>query len=198
MRRVPQADPLPRRSTDRLAEAATWLLVAAALLTVVLAVAVGVGVHSGVLEKASQETAERTSVQATALRDAPYHAVPGPVVVLTYGEVSWTTPDGRTRTGTVIVPPLTKAGQQVPIWLDAAGDPLDWPADGCTALIVGLTSAFVVALVGGSVLSTAWAGVRHGIGVLNDRQWEREWSRVGPEWTGPGGDRHDVGDRPPE
>ena len=43
-------------------------------------------------------------------------------------------------------------------------------------------------LAGGVTLIVAWAGIRRGIGALNDRHWDREWARVGPEWTGHGGD----------
>jgi hypothetical protein len=41
------------------------------------------------------------------------------------------------------------------------------------------------------VLTVAGLGVRHWIGALNARGWEREWARVGPEWTGHG--RHETG-----
>jgi hypothetical protein len=44
------------------------------------------------------------------------------------------------------------------------------------------------------MVEIGWVGercVRHWIGTLNARGWEREWAQVGPEWTGHG--RHDAG-----
>jgi hypothetical protein len=73
---------------------------------------------------------------------------------------------------------------------------VDAPSDSGTAIIAAVSGALAVLAVGAIVLVAAWAGVRRGIAVLTDRQWEQEWARVGPEWTGHGGDRrHDVGGR---
>jgi hypothetical protein len=190
---------LPRRGTDRLEDAAAWLVVAAGLLVVLLAGSIGLGVHAAATERVRLTEARLTEVIATALQDAPTGAAaPDTVAPPVLVEASWTGPDGVTRTGAALMPALTKTGQQVRIWVDREGAPVDEPTGPIGPAVAALTSALVVLLVGGLVLTTAWVGVRCGIGALNDRRWEREWARVGPEWTGHGGDhRRDLrGGRP--
>ena len=165
MRPDPRTGPgrLPRRRTDRLEDGAVWLFFVAGLLVVVLAGTVGLGVLADAAARARQEAAERTPVTATALRDAPLiTAAPGSVAPLVLVDVAWTGPDGVPQTGRARVSALTRAGRQVPIWLDAAGEPVAAPTGETGAAIAALTSTLVVVLVGGMLLAVAWAGVRRG------------------------------------
>jgi hypothetical protein len=189
---------LPRRGTDRLEDAAVWLLFVAGLVVVVLAGAVGFGVYTDATARARDESTERTPVTATVLQDAPFiTGAPGSVTPQVLVGVGWTSPDGVAHTAQTLVPSMTRAGQRVQIWLDAAGRPVDEPAAEAGAALAALMIALVVVLVGELLLASAWVGIRHGIGVLTDRGWEREWARVGPQWTGHGDDQsHDLGGRP--
>ncbi|WP_214404360.1 Rv1733c family protein [Pseudonocardia lacus] len=185
-------DRLPRRGTDRLEDAAAWLLMIAGLLLVVLAVTAALGVGASATARARAETAERVEVPATVLRDAPEVAVlPGAGLPRVLTDVTWTEPDGTSRTGAALAPALTRAGQPVTVWLDRSGQPVDEPFDEASAGIAAVAVCVFVLMAGAVVLTTAWIGVRHGIAVLNGRGWEREWERVGPEWTGHG--RQDAG-----
>ena len=61
---------LPRRSTDRVEDAAAWVLTAAALFVLLGAVLGGVGVYGGAVDRVRTAAQERTSVAAV-LVDAP-------------------------------------------------------------------------------------------------------------------------------
>jgi hypothetical protein len=194
MRRDPRKRParLPRRGTDRLADLAVWTLVLAGMSTAVLGLVVGIGAGGTAAEHARQEAAQRVAVQATVLHDAAVtSAAPGTMSPRVVVDAGWTAPDGTPRTGPALVPAASRAGQVVPIWLDRSGAPVDAPDDGSGAAVVGITAGLVVLVAAGIVLTVTGLGVQHGIGVLNARGWEREWARVGPEWTGHG--RHETG-----
>jgi hypothetical protein len=194
MRRDPGKRParLPRRGTDRLEDLFVWLLLLAGLLTAVLGLFAGIGASSTAAEHARREAAERVAVPATVLHEIPLTTeAPGAMASRVPADASWTGPDGAPRTGPALVPPASKAGQLVTIWLDRTGRPVDEPDDPSGAVVAGLTAGVVVLLVGGIVLTVGWLGVRRWIGALNAGGWEREWARVGPEWTGHG--RHETG-----
>jgi hypothetical protein len=195
MRRDPRKGSarLPRRGTDRLEDLAVWTLLLAGLLTAVLGLVVGIGASGTAAEHARQEGAARVAVPATLLHDAPVTtAAPGAMSLRVLADAGWTAPDGTARTGPAPVLAASRAGEAVTIWLDRrSGAPVQPPDDGSGAVVVGLTAGLIVLLVGGIVLTVVGLGVRHWIGVLNARGWEREWARVGPEWTGPG--RHETG-----
>jgi hypothetical protein len=195
MRRDPRngTDRLPRRGTDRLEDVAVWLLLLAGLLVGVLGLVIGIGVSGTAAARAHREAADRVAVQATALHDAPVTtAAPDAVWPRLLTDVSWTSADGAARTGPALVPAATRAGQAVTIWLDRAGSPVDEPDDASGAVLAGFAAGVIVLLAGGVVLSVAWLVVRISVATLNGHGWEREWARVGPEWTGHGG-RYDAG-----
>jgi hypothetical protein len=189
MRRDPlrRSDRLPRRGTDRLEDLAVWLMLLGGLMIAVLGLVVGVGVRNTAVAHAGREAAERVAVQATALQDAPLTtAAPGSLSPRVLADVSWTTGGGAARTARALVPAGARTGEVVTVWLDRTGKPVDAPDDASGAVVAALTAGVVVLSLGGIVLTVAWLGVRHWIGVLNARGWEREWARVGPEWTGHG------------
>lgn len=195
MRRHPRkkVERLPRRGADRLEDGLAWLLMLAALLTAGLAVVTGVGVTGNAAARAEREAADRTSVSATVLQDAPGLAGSPDTTASARvrADVSWTVADGTARTARALVPPASRAGEIVTIWLDRAGNPVDQPNTAANAPLAGIAAGFVVLLGGALLLALSWLGVRYWTNTLKDRGWEREWARVGPEWTGHG--RHDAG-----
>jgi hypothetical protein len=196
--RRPAADRLPRRGTDRLEDLAAWVLMTAAVVLLVVTVVVGFGGYAAAAAVAREQAADRTEVVATAVADAPFVASGlGTSTQRVLAEVTWTDVAGLPRSGRALVPSLTRAGQQVSIWVDGAGQPVAEPPPAVEAAL-GAVGLAVCALAGGwLVLFAGWQGVRRFTTTLNDRAWDREWARIGPEWTGHGGDRRrNVGGRP--
>jgi hypothetical protein len=158
-------------------DAAAWLLMALALITVLGAVAVGGSGYSGALERVRAEAAERTMVPAVLGEPA---TTIGPQQV----RATWTGPDGVVVTGQVPVRDRHPAGAEVRIWLDARGHVTSAPMDQGAAVAVGWIRGVLAALCGWSLLALAWVGVRRAISARNAAAWERGWARVEPSWSG--------------
>jgi hypothetical protein len=132
---------------------------------------------------AADQRAERSWHQVPAvLLQAP----PAPARELVgYSRVQarWTAPDGRARTGQILVSTGLAAGQTVPLWVDVAGSPTGPPPTHRAAVASEATAAVVAAAALGVVLlCLAWAGRW----VLDRRRladWEVTWASVGPQWT---------------
>ncbi|GAA1413395.1 hypothetical protein GCM10009639_66510 [Kitasatospora putterlickiae] len=98
--------------------------------------------------------------------------------------VSWTTPDGLARTGTVEAPRGTATGSTLVLWLDESGAPATAPATP-VGLVVGAVctglagSATLAALIGGALALRLRVLDRRA-----DRAWERSWARWEPRWSG--------------
>jgi hypothetical protein len=170
-----------RRRTDKIAAWATALLLAVFLIGAPLlsVAAIGWAGRAG----AADQRVERSWRQVPAvLMQAP----PAPArEVVGYSRVRarWTAPDGRARTGQILVSTGLTAGRTVPLWVDAAGSPTGPPPTHRAAMAREATAAVVAAAALGIVLlSLAWAGRW----VLDRRRltdWEVTWASVGPQWT---------------
>ena len=109
----------------------------------------------------------------------PYAAVPD-----TWAAARWTAPDGTARSGQVLAPIGSFAGDVVPVWVSKSGAIADPPT----------RHADVVAEVAVAVLLTSMAliglllGVRavahHFLDRRRFRSWDAEWRSIGPLWTG--------------
>jgi hypothetical protein len=170
-----------RRRTDKIAAWAAALLLAVFLIGAPLlsVAAIGWAGRAG----ATGQRAERSWRQVPAvLLQAP--PVPAREMV-GYSRVRawWTAPDGRARTGQILVSTGMAAGRTVPLWVDAAGSPAGPPPDHRVAVAREATAAVVAAAALGMVLlCLAWAGRW----VLDRRRladWEATWASVGPQWT---------------
>ncbi|MER5355277.1 hypothetical protein ABT093_33755 [Kitasatospora sp. NPDC002551] len=100
--------------------------------------------------------------------------------------VSWTTPDGAARTGTVEAPRSTASGSTIVLWVDDDGRPATAPATriglAVGAVCTGLAgSATLTALIGGALALRLRVLDRRA-----DRDWERSWARWEPRWSGRG------------
>ncbi|GAA3512984.1 hypothetical protein FHR32_007445 [Streptosporangium album] len=99
--------------------------------------------------------------------------------------VRWTTPQGGSRTGQVVLPPSMPAGSHTQIWIDGAGKPTTPPQTHVKT--VTDTTVAVITVVGGAgaVLLLCLAGAR---GLLNrhrDAEWERAWALADQRWRRP-------------
>jgi hypothetical protein len=185
---------LPRRGADRLEDAATWLLMALALTTLVLSAVIGVLVHARNADAARAQAAERTPVTATALADSPLLPTPDgfdPGVIAASVPVRWTGPDGVVHVVDAPVAGSALDGQSVSIWLDRSGHPVPAPMNAADAVVQGITVGGLLLTLGALVIGLGWMAVRRTIDRLTAASWEREWALVGPQWTGHGRDAHD-------
>ncbi|MFF5209626.1 hypothetical protein [Streptosporangium sp. NPDC000396] len=99
--------------------------------------------------------------------------------------VRWTTSGGSPRTGEVMLPPSTRLGSRVEIWIDGVGK-LTTPPQNHVKTVVD--AAFVViAVVGwaGAALMLCLAGVRKLLDRHRDAEWERAWAVADERWRRP-------------
>lgn len=173
-----------RRRTDLVEDAVAWLLTAAGLLLVTVAIVTGAAVHAQVQERADLADTQVVSVPAVLLEAAltvPADGGPSPEFLV---PAAWTGPDGRTHTGPVRAPAGATAGSQVRVWVDLQGVPTRPPVTAAVAVATGALAAIGVLLIGAIVVGAAWMFTRRAIAGVNAARWEREWARVAPEWTG--------------
>ncbi|WP_031479969.1 Rv1733c family protein [Streptomyces bicolor] len=179
-------NPLRRRSDV----VAAWALRAVAVLLVVVAPLVGVAVgcwaHDDARATAREHRAGHRHVRAEAVggtADAfpPAQGGRQPSAEM---RVRWTEPGDRPRTATARVPADTRTGETVDVWLDDRGRSVAPPPDGTAiwqhTIIIG------VCVTGGAVavILLGHCAVRHAAMRRRLAEWEREWARTGPEWTG--------------
>jgi hypothetical protein len=173
-----------RRGTDRVEDAVAWLLTVLGMIVLIGAVIVGVGVYSQSMDSSRSAQSDRIQATAVLLVDAsdkvtdhgsaaPFARVPG----------RWTDSFGRQHEDDVLARSSSRAGDQVPIWLDRDGNLSSPPGNPLSAALDGVVIGFVVLGLGCSLIAAVWIGLRRIIFNHNTRAWEREWARVGPEWN---------------
>jgi len=173
-----------RRGTDRIEDAAAWLLTVAGMVVLIVSGVLGVGAYSQGMERVRADQAERTPATAVVLTDAKDRIVePGSAAPFMRIPARWTDAAGAQHEGEVLARADSRAGTQVQIWLDGEGELARPPLTELGAVLNGLVLAGVVLSVGGCVIVALWKGLRRMTGAHNMRAWEREWDRVGPEWT---------------
>jgi hypothetical protein len=187
MPRDPDSPPddrrLPRRATDRVEDVVACLLMAVAFVVLVLAWSSGTAVYRANLASAS--TLNQT--RAVLLEDAASFSTGEPPSHLPARvEAKWVDRTGTERIGQIRVADSALAGTAVDVWLRPDGVATTTDPGRGNALTAGLITAAGLLFAGGAVLAVVWFGVRSLTAAVNSRRWEREWARVGPEWT-PGG-----------
>ncbi|MFG2937006.1 hypothetical protein [Streptomyces sp. NPDC048282] len=161
----------PLRRHDDLVEA--WI---------VLAVYAGVALGGTVTARAAdqvfaQQRAERRSVRAVLVTDAPKSTAPDVM-----GSVRWTAPDGSARTGPTLVEAGLPAGSRVVVWQDGRGRLVAEPPDATEAgLEAGVLGAGAAGATAGVVLG-AGAVARWRLDQRRIARWGREWDLVEPKW----------------
>jgi hypothetical protein len=181
-RQPSQAGRIPRRGTDRIEDAAAWLLTAVALFVVLFGALAGVRVHGDMAERRLAAERERVQVDAVLLTDAPPDAAaPGPPASRPARYV-----DGRGREHDVVLPVAghRPAGSSVRAWVDRDGRVVPPPPSAVDAVVLGIVAAAAVVAIGGVVLEGVWLGVRRWLLLRNAAAWAHEWARVEPMWSG--------------
>ncbi|MFD5247687.1 hypothetical protein ACFWIW_24335 [Amycolatopsis sp. NPDC058340] len=173
-------NPLVRWS-DRLEAALVIGAVLLALLAIPFAAAAGSAAYAEGRERAAEQVANRQEATAVLLADAP------PVQVRLDGvpmdekveaTARWTAPGGLIREGVVTVDAGLATGNEVRIWLDASGHPVDAPATADDALSRGIGV--------GAGLWVGWLTLVTGIFLMcraalargRAAEWAREWQRM--------------------
>lgn len=175
--------PARRRPTDVVEDVAAWVLTSAGALLLVAAILSGSAAHADAVERGRLEHASRTTVEAVLVADAPAVTGRGSPPGRARADAAWVAPDGTSHTGRVSAPVGARAGSTVAAWIDRDGRLVTPPLDADGAAATGVVVAVGLLLLGGPVLGLCWAGVRALTGRANAARWEREWARVGPEWS---------------
>ena len=172
-----------RRGSDR-----AEIIVLGALLAVFLAAApfaahaAGSWAHASAVRDAQAQRASLHQVTATLSRVAP--------VLSSYGSASdfavearWRAPDGRVRTGELLVTADVAASHSTRIWVDWAGRLTGPPLSrdqvaGRVQLAAGVAAGGLAVVV----IVAAWL-VRRGIDRRRMAGWDAEWLANGPRWS---------------
>ena len=180
-----QQTPLPRRGTDRVEDAAAWLLGALALLALLAAVLAGARHHATAVEQIGRDVAERSRVEALLLEAVP----PGLAGVETGSRPLVTVPARYVdRRGVEHVAPVTvrrevPAGARVPVWVDADGRVAAAPMSAAGALGAALAVGGATAAMSAAALLLAWLAVRRVLDRGNASAWARGWEGGEPGWS---------------
>ncbi|MFD7624891.1 hypothetical protein ACFV7Q_02390 [Streptomyces sp. NPDC059851] len=179
------ANPL-RRGADR--ARARWhaVFALACVLAVVCAIGVGTAVHAAGERAAEARARILHRITATTVAEPV-----GPEAVRAAGAPSasaratWRYPGSRVHTGLVPVPPRTPVGEAVAIWVDDAGDvsfrpPRTEEAITLDAIAAAAGTLAAIVLGAGGLVSVRLRRIEAG----SLRQWDREWARVEPYWSG--------------
>jgi len=170
-----------RRRSDRVEGAIVVLLSALFLAAVAAAPFIGERIyHAQRAEAAALHPATAVLTQNG----------PASTILASAGEAAarWRAPDGRQRSGmlsTSTVPVLwnARAGDRVPVWLTASGQPESQPPGPFGALLASIVITVGI-VFGGAV---AAFGCYWLCRLVLDRRrlaaWASEWSTTGPRWT---------------
>jgi hypothetical protein len=172
-----------RRGSDRAETVVLGVLVAAFLAAAPLVAHVAGGwAHASAVRDEQAQRASLVQVTATLLRAAP--------VLSSYGlasdfavEARWRAPDGRVRTGELLVTADVAAGHSTRIWVDRAGRLTSPPLS--QNQVAGRAQLAAGMAVGGLavVLIMAACLVRRGIDHRRMAAWDTDWLANGPRWS---------------
>ncbi|MFI7412935.1 hypothetical protein ACIBU0_30110 [Streptomyces sp. NPDC049627] len=178
--------PLRRRSD--VVEA--WTVVAVIALLFVGAPLAGVvaawWAHDDALTTVREQRADRRHVRAEVIgrSSAPLPAAQGGRQLPAKATVRWTEQADGPRTATARVAAGTRSGDMVDLWLDSQGRSVS-PPPGSMAVWHQTVTIGVCATGGaGALVLLGHTVVRHAAMRRRLAEWEQEWARTEPEWTG--------------
>jgi hypothetical protein len=172
-----------RRACDRTEVVLLACLLSALVVVVPLAAMIaGAQAYGAGLQAERAERVSWRQVPAVLLVTA---ATPGDAGHEVLVRARWTAPDGARRAGPVTVPPGTRAGRTVTLWVDASGEPTGVPLQPAqvTGHAIGTAAAAAAAAVSSLLclgLLARWVLFRRRLAA-----WGAEWQAVGPRWASP-------------
>ena len=133
------------RGTDRVEDAAAWVLTVSGMFLVIVAGMLGAGSYSQGMERVRSDQAERVQATAVVFADSSDRiAEPGSAAPFVRVPARWTDGAGVQHQGEVSAPSNSRAGTQVQVWLDARGEPTRPPSTELGAVLDGLVIAVTV------------------------------------------------------
>lgn len=171
-----------RRTVDRVERGVLAIAVALAVAAVPVAVLAGAAVQQASEIVVIQENATAFPTTALLLQDAPANT-PGSALGISTTLGEWHTPAGNTLTGQVSAPPGTGAGTTVPIWLNAAGRPVEAPLTADQAYWRGVVTVVLVLTIAFTLIAIAYAITHRLLDRRRLAEWEADWRAVEPRWT---------------
>ena len=158
------------RGSDRIEAVAVLLIVVVGILVIPLAGAAGTAVFDERTHAFAADRLTRHQVEATATRDstASLEAYEKPFLTQIHWQYAGGTHTDEMRTERM------KAGDPLPIWVDAAGNRSAEPLSDKDAAAAAIVAALALwAAVVGSA-TAVWAGLRHRLIRLRYADWDRE------------------------
>lgn len=172
-------NPLLRRS-DRLE---AWIVLATWVFVLLAGVVAGRTTAAAVAHELTVRSATAHPVRAVLTQSTPG----APQAVPEYGDGSiwararWTAA-GTAHTGLVRTAPGLRAGTQVTVWTDRAGDLVPRPATSHQIRMQSLLVGSLVGLGGGGGMLLCGLLARGRLDARRMEALDREWESVGPRW----------------
>ncbi|RSN24176.1 hypothetical protein DMC63_06385 [Streptomyces sp. WAC 05977] len=177
---ITRRNPLIRWS-DRLEAALIVGAVLLALLAIPFAAAAGSAAYAEGRERAAKQAANRQETTAVLIADAPpVHVRLDGVPLDEKVEVAarWTGPGGLIREGVVTVDAGMVTGNEVRIWLDARGYPVEAPVTDADALSQGIGVGTGLWLGWLTLVAMVLLVCRAALGRGRAAEWAREWEQL--------------------
>lgn len=177
----------PLRRPCDVVEAWTRLVMLTVLLVVVPSAGVwtGVSLYDTARSEADRQRAAHHVVRATVVRSAPDpSAAYGTGRTAHRVAVRWTSPDGTPRVAVVRVAAGTPAGGGTDVWLDASENVVEAPSTGAELWTVAIGTGWVTAVGGCLPVAGIWWALRAAARRRRTAEWERDWARTEPLWSG--------------
>lgn len=145
------------RGTDRVEDAAAWLLTVFGIILVIVAGVLGLGTYSQGMERVRSDQAERVQATAVVLTDAPDRITePDSAKPFVRVPARWTDAAGVLHEGEVTALSGSRAGAQVQVWLDHQGELAGPPSTELDPVLDGLVTVVGVFALGGCAIVAIW------------------------------------------
>ncbi|MGW1344443.1 Rv1733c family protein [Kribbella sp. NPDC002412] len=171
-----------RRPVDRVESVVLWCALIAGLLLIPVGAAAGTSYRNSSDAAAAAKRAVLHEVTARAVEGTERHVPSAPGDTLSHVRIAYVDQRGVEREGITSVVIGTKAGDEVPVWLDKEGDVVPAPRS-------GLDSAAVGSMIGMFVIAGSWLALwglvrlaRIPLDRRRARDWASEWDSVAPRW----------------
>ncbi|ODT97606.1 MAG: hypothetical protein ABS81_29840 [Pseudonocardia sp. SCN 72-86] len=175
------------RATDRARARLRRTVVTLVALVLLLALPIGLLAH-GWERSRSEDAAERlVPVTAVVLQpDAAPATLPDPTdtAMTTSRVVRYSAPDGTVHTSTLPVAIGAPDEATMQLWVDRHGVVGEPPSSPDVARNVGIVLAIAWLVVAWTVVALIAITVRMRLDETDSEQWDREWARVEPLWSG--------------
>lgn len=178
-RMISQGNPLVR-PVDRAEARLVPLLLLLALVAIPVALTVGSSVGYSQLQIMEKQHRERVEATATLLEDAPGNVASAYDfrTFMVSARAIWPTSSGGEQTGVIEVPPGTRAGTEVTIWLDANGAVVTAPMNRDQAVNSGVIAGVALWLASLGALTAVYFGVHLYADRCRRKEWERDLTRM--------------------